>query len=480
MKKNNIVKNSLYNIIKTCSTIVFPLITFPYISRVLGAENVGKLNFSSSVISYISLIASLGISTYAIRECSKDKNNKELLSHTASEIFTINIFSTLISYAILFLLLIFWPSLKSYRIIILVQGINVIFTTLGADWLNSAMEDFKYIAIRTFSFQLISLLCMFIFVRKTSDYLQYAIITVISASGGNVLNVFYRRKYCRVTITRQISWKKKFPPIMLLFAMLLSQTIFVNVDTTMLGVMRSDLEVGLYSTTTKIYNMINQVIASICWVVMPQLSESYRDKNYDSINSLLKYSLNFIVVLGLPAVTGLFIMAPDIIMAVGGTSYLPATTSLRILSLALLFSLFGGFVGNVIFLPSGREKIFLFTCIISAVINFGLNIILIPQYGIEAAAATTALAQFIGFIMNRFFVEKEVNVGKLSEIFRGPIIGCVCISIICFLVKVFVNNWLIRLMLAFVFSIIVYFAILLLTNNKFARDLFIRLKNKRR
>lgn len=167
-------------------------------------------------------------------------------------------------------------------------------TTLGADWINSALEDFRYITLRTFGFQILSLLLMFIFVHKPEHYFIYTCISVISSSGGNLMNIFYRRKYCKISFVgfkktigensgeiilgekSGIHWKQHMPPIMLLFSMLIAQTIFVSVDTTMLGIMRNDREVGLYSTSTKIYNMINQVVASIALVVMPQLSYWFR------------------------------------------------------------------------------------------------------------------------------------------------------------------------------------------------------------
>ena len=140
----NIKANSILNVIKTISSIVFPLITFPYISRVLMPENVGKVNFGTSYISYFSMIASLGITTYAIRECSSVRENNNLLGQKSSEIFSISICTTAISYILLAISLLLFRKLDSYRVLIVIQSTSILFTTLGADWLNSAMEDFKY------------------------------------------------------------------------------------------------------------------------------------------------------------------------------------------------------------------------------------------------------------------------------------------------------------------------------------------------
>lgn len=152
MGNENVKKNTVYSIIKSCSSLLFPLVTFPYISRILLTDNVGKVNFGNSIISYFSLIASLGVTTYAIRECAKVKHNEKELEKVASQIISINICTTIISYIGLFILLLFAKPLASYRQLIIIQSTVILFTTLGADWLNTAMEDFKYITLRTVFF----------------------------------------------------------------------------------------------------------------------------------------------------------------------------------------------------------------------------------------------------------------------------------------------------------------------------------------
>ena len=143
MGKSNVKANTLYNTIKTLFGILYPLITFPYISRVLMAENVGKINFAHSVVSYFSLIASLGVTTYAIRECAKVRGDQEKLNQTAGQILSINLVSTLVAYLALGVTLIVARPLDHYRVLICIQSSTLIFTTLGADWLNTAMEDFR-------------------------------------------------------------------------------------------------------------------------------------------------------------------------------------------------------------------------------------------------------------------------------------------------------------------------------------------------
>lgn len=468
MKESNIGKNAILNILKTMSSIIFPLITVPYISRVLHADNVGKINFGNSIVSYISLIASLGVTTYAIRECSRYRENEKQLENTASQIMSINIFSTVIAYIVLVCLLFFGKSLNGYVILIIIQSAVIIFTTLGADWINSTMEDFKYLAIRTFIVQFVSLIAMFLFVHKPEDYLKYALISVIAQSGANVINILYRRKFCIIRFTVHIDWKRHLPPIMLLFAMILAQQIFVNFDITMIGIMKGDFEVGLYSTATKIYLTVNQVIASIAWVVMPKLSYLFSEKNYKGINDVLRYTANIICVLGIPVVVGLIVFAPEILEVVAGTEYISAATSLRILAGALALSLISGFMTNIILLPSGKERICLISCIISAFVNFILNIIFIPKYGINAAAFSTAISEVVIIIVSAFYIEKQIEFTYLKTMLKAPIVGGISIVILCLLSKNVIGNVYTRTGVVILFSIIVYSLILFLFKDKLA------------
>lgn len=468
MGKKGIVKNTFYNIIKSCLQIAFPLITVPYVSRVLMAENVGKVNFGNSIVSYFSLLASLGIYTYAVRECSRVKHDKKLLEKTAGQIFSINIMTALFSYALLFFTLLFAKPLENYKVLIAVQSMSILFAALGADWLNAAMEDFKYIALRTVFFQLFSLAAMFLFVKKPEDYLRYAFINVLAGSGANLFNIFYRRRYCKVSFTRHMDARRHLPPILLLFAMILSQTIYCNSDITLLGFMRGDREVGLYSTAVKIYTIVKSLTYSVTGVVVPKLSYYYRTRDYGVINRLLNDSISLSVLLGFPCVTGIFMIAPEIIEVIAGSEYLEAAVPLRILAVSLAFSIFGSFFGNAVLVPSVREKIFLKICVASAASNVFANLLLIPRFGMSAAAVTTALSELVVFSASYFQLEKEIRIGNLKDIFFAPCMGCagiVAVSLICshFILSVWV-----RTAGAILLGAAAYSALLLLFGNKLA------------
>lgn len=479
MQETNVKKNALYNILKTCSTILFPLITFPYVSRVLQPSNLGKIDFAQSIISYFSLIATLGITTYAVRECSTRRGNQEELNKKASQIYSINICTTIIAYALLFVTMLLFRKLDSYRELILIHSTIILMTTIGADWINTAMEDFKYITIRTFAFQIVSLVLMFLFVRKEADYINYAIITVISSAGANIFNAFYRRKYCKISIMKHMELRKNLPPIMILFVMILAQSVFNNADKTMLGFYKTDYDVGIYGTAVKVTNLLGQLVTSILWVIMPKMSIYFENKDYDNINRMLKSILGFTIVLGLPSVVGVTILSPEIISVIAGEGYEGAIIVLQVLMVALLFRFFGGcFIGNTIMLPTKQEKDFMQACIISTGVNVVLNVFFIQKFGAVGAAITTALSELIILLILLPRIDKKIVIHEKRKMFISPLIGCLSIICVCLLLKKLIYNVYACLFCCIMCSAIVYLIILLLLKNEFAIDVIQTLRKK--
>ena len=154
MQNKSLKLNAFLNTVRNVLNMIFPLITFPYVSRVLGANGLGIYNFSNSVISYFLLLAGLGISTYAVREGAKYRKSKENISFFASQIFSINVFSTIFSYIILFISLVIFPKLHMYAVCILIFSLQIAFTTIGTEWIYTIFEDYTYITVRSILFNI--------------------------------------------------------------------------------------------------------------------------------------------------------------------------------------------------------------------------------------------------------------------------------------------------------------------------------------
>lgn len=207
MKNKSIKLNAVLNGFRTILNLIFPLITFPYVSRVLSVNEVGQYNFSQSIITYFMLIAALGIDKFAVREGTKYRDNREKFNKFASEVFSINIVSTVISYLLLFIYLTFSGKTSSYATCILIFSLQIFFTTIGTEWLYSIFEEYAYITVRSIAFKILSVILLFVFVRNEGDYLAYAGITVFASVGSNILNFINARKYCKIRLTFGFDWK---------------------------------------------------------------------------------------------------------------------------------------------------------------------------------------------------------------------------------------------------------------------------------
>lgn len=458
--------NAGLNMIRTAFQVIFPLITFPYVSRVLHVENIGIYNFCQSVISYFSLLAALGISTYAIREGARYRDNEEKMSLFASEVFSINFISTVFSYLILGVCILLVPRFNQYSSIMVALSISIMFTLIGSEWIFQIYEDYKYITIRGILFQFISLILMFVLVRNSSDLFAYVWITVISCSGANILNAVSRRKYCKIRLTINAKILTHLAPILVLFATSVATTIYTNADTTMLGFFSGNKSVGLYSVSTKIYTIVKQMLAAIIIVSIPRLSVYLGEKKIDYFNRTANQILNALVVIVVPAMVGLIALSKNIVFIIAGQEYVDANISLKILSVALLFSIFSWFYTSCILIPYRCENKVLMATIVAALVNIGLNFILIPTFQQNAAAFTTVIAELLSMVITWWYGRKYFRVSFLKKDILSVAIGCLAIWTICSISEKYISSVLISTVFSVTASVVIYMIVLLIMKNQ--------------
>lgn len=477
MKKRSLKINAILNTIRQSLTMLFPLITFPYVSRVLGTEEFGKYTFSASIVTYFQLFSAFGISTFAIREGAAIRENKKAVSKLASDLFSFNIITCTIAYVALILLVIFSTKINSYSPLVFTQSLCMVLTLLGLDWVNNVYEDFLYITVRYIIIQIIALASIFLFVRSSADTAKYCLILILGSYGGNLINLFYIRRYISLPRPRLFPIKTYIVPLAVLFVNSLATTIYVNSDVTMIGIFLNDNEVGLYSFSSKIYNILKYFINAAVIVTIPRLASVVRT-NRDKYNSLIEKALYALIVFLLPISAGLLILSKQVIMVAGGKGYINGYSSLMILSFSLIFALLGSICTNCILIIHKLEKRVLISTIISATINVLLNLILIPTIGIEGAAITTVIAELVNMIIQSYFIKKELNLLipiKWKDII-SVIVGTAEVVAVCLMVS---NLWtessltasMKQIGAAVVLSGVVYFTTLILTKNSFAMSL---------
>ena len=455
---DRIQSNTIYNLLKTVSNFLIPLLMFSYASKILEPESVGKINYSKSIVSYFTLFASLGVATYATRECAKYRDDKKKLKQIAEQILSINLLTTFISYIALFALLYIFDFFDGYENIIFLLSGNILFTTLGTDWLFSAMEDYRFITLRSFTIQIIGFILVILFVRKPDDYLIYVFISLAVAIFTCFVNILYRKKYCKLGVTLNVGFSVHFKSIVLLFVLILSQTIFTNVDITIIGSQYGDYDSGLYSTAVNIYLMISSFATIIYMVILPKITVAYRENNVLDILNLEQYSLNYIFTVGMPLLIGAEFLTEEIVTIVCGKEFINCVPELRVLMLALPFVfLGGGFLGNVICIGRGKEGLFDVSYIIAALVNLVLNLLLIPRLGPIIAAWTTVFSEMIIFLILSVIVTVTVPLRSIFLCILKPLLGSVILVPIILIIKSFIDSYIVRCIICVILCMGVFF-----------------------
>lgn len=456
--------NAFFNILKQCCNIVFPLITYPFVARVLGAENLGKYSFSDSVVGYFMLFASLGISTYAVREGARIRSEKKEMEIFSAELFSINLIAMVLSCSVLFFLL-FVKVFDGYTLLMYILSINIVTSVIGRDWLNSIYEDFSYLSLRYIFFQFAALILLFLFLRKPDDYIKYTAIMTFANSGGYFASFFYTQKYVPLRVTGKLNIKRHLKPILYLFCSSLAATVYIRSDITILGFFRSDAEVGIYTLASKVYTIIKALLNAVIMVVIPRLSNYLGEGRTPEYHRLLNKLQDAIGVFIFPCVTGLFFLSEDVMLMIGGSAYRSGYISLKILCMALIFAVFGCFYSQAILVVEKKEKYFLFATVVSAVINLLLNMIVVPVAGMTGAAITTVIAEIVVMSICKYYSKQNVNLngGKsLISVFAG----CIFIMVTCQASKTIFESIFIRAFVSIGISSVVYLFSLIILKNR--------------
>lgn len=414
-KIHSIKYNFIMNFLLTISSFIFPLITFPYVSRVLMAEGNGKIAFVSSVANYFLMVASLGIPTYGIRACSQVRNDKYELSKTAQEIILINIIATsfvMLTYIIsIFIVPKFWED----RILFYINGVNIILNVFGVNWLYQALEQYSYITFRSLIFKVISILLMFIFIHNKNDYILYGAIIVFAAVGSNILNFINLKKYIYLKPIKNYNLKRHIKPILILFAQNLAVSIYTNLDTIMLGFIKGNYEVGLYNATTKIKSILLGVVTSLANVLLPRMSYYVKNNMKSDFKLIMVKGINFTIMISVPLCVYFILCSRETILFIAGQEYIEAVLAMQIIVFAVIPNGFTALLGVQVLTPLGKEKYVLYSVILGAIVDLVLNLLFIPNYGAAGAAFATLLAEF-GVLVIQIIFSREILREVYSEL----------------------------------------------------------------
>ncbi len=466
MKKHSLEFNMVIDAVNGILGILFPLITFPYVSRILGVENLGKFNFSSSFISYFVLFANLGISVYAIREGAKIRNNKKEFEKFISEIFSINLVSMTVSYIMLLTCCLAVKPLGPYVVIIGILSIQIFLKIIGVTWIFSIFEQYLYKTMISVLMYVVSLVCLFIFVKDSSDLYWYAAVNVTSIGASELVNFFHARKLCKIRVTRKLELKKHMKPILLLFAMSLAVSVYVSSDTIILGFLCDDYAVGIYAVSTRVYTILKTIVSSVVTVSIPRMASLAKENRpTEEFLSVGQNIYNTLLTVLIPTICGICLLRKEVICLISGSSYLEAHVSLMILAFALFFCLGVYFWGQAILVVLNKENILFTATVISALLNIILNMIMIPVWKQNAAAFTTLMSEFSAFLICRYCGYREARLNGIGRSVVKIAMGCVPIVLCCLLLRMLELHIIVYCALSITVSVILYVVVEILLKN---------------
>lgn len=452
-KQRTIGWNFFMNSILSVSSVLFPLITFPYVSRILQPSGLGKVTFAISVMTYFALFARLGIPTYGVRACAQVRDDRQKLTTTAYELLIINAIMTVLAYVAFFVCLFTVPKLRDDKPLYLVSSSMMLFNLMGVEWLYRALEEYAYITVRSLVFKLISLVGMFVFVHKKEDYLIYCVLSLTASHFAYLLNLVSIRKHIGFRGCKKYDLKRHIKPVLIFFAMTCATTIYTNLDTVMLGFMKSDVDVGLYNVAVKTKNVLLGVVASLGTVVLPRVSYYVEKGDMKSFWNVCRKALRVIMLISVPMTVYFILFARQSVMILAGNEYLAAVSSMRIIMPTIIFIGLTNILGIQILVPLGKEKLVLYSVILGAVVDVLINLLLIPSMGAAGAAVGTLIAEIV-VLCFQSYVLSSYSENLFKSIPYLKLTGALLVGSLCS-AWIGLTNW--NAIVQMVFSCIMFF-----------------------
>lgn len=470
--------NFIMNIILKMSSFIFPMITFPYVSRVLLASGNGKVAFATSVVNYFVLIASLGIPTYGVKACAQVRDNHQKLSKTVHELLIINIICMIISYALFIILMFTVPEFQNNSTLLWISSISIFLSSIGVEWFYQAIEQYDYITIRNIIFKIISIILMFMFVHTKEDFIIYGAINIVGTVGSNILNIIKLPQYISFHSYKDYNLKQHLKPIIMLFLYSAATTIYTNLDVVMLGFISGDIQVGYYNAAVKLKNILVSVVTSLGVVLMPRISYYLENKMTIEFENTIKKSFIFIFLISIPLSVYFTLEAQSVINFLAGSEYNNALLTMKIITPSIIFIGIGSITAWQLLIPLGNNKYTVIGALVGGIVDLILNAILIPRIGSAGAAIGTLIAEITVVIVHISVLHRIV----IPSIFNTDTLKIVLSSFIA-LIPYFIAGSVnysfdfFRLVVTSVIYFTFYGICLLLIKEKIAVENFIKIKN---
>lgn len=409
----SIKKNFIYNLSYQILIMILPLITTPYISRVIGPDGVGVQSYTFSIVNYFVLFAMLGINNHGNRSIAMVRDDKEELSKTFGSIYSIQIVMTTVMIIIYSLYIMFIAT--EYKTIFCIQVIYIISALLDINWFFFGMEQFKITVVRNIIIKLISVFSIFIFVKESSDLYLYSLILALGSLISQIVLWKYIKRYIKFTRVKKEEIIHHIKPILILFIPVISISIYKIMDKIMLGSMTTITQVGFYENSEKIINIPMGIITALGTVMLPKMSNLYATGNANESKRYMSISMEFTMFMCIGAMFGLIGISPILIPIFLGNKFIQCISVVSLLSITLVFLSWANVIRTQYLIPKKKDKVYIVSTILGAIVNVIVNLLLISKLGAVGAAIGTIFAEASVAIFQTIMIRNELDIKNLLK-----------------------------------------------------------------
>lgn len=472
----NIIRNYFYNSLYQILILLTPLITVPYVSRVLGPETIGKQVYTITFAQYFIILGLVGMDTYATRQVAYKRDHDKKLRCLFWEIFYIRALSVLIS--LLLYLILFVVINKNDRFIYLLQSLNIIAVIFDISWYFIGIEEFKRIVLRNSIVKVIGISFIFIFVNSTKDLNRYILILSLTQLIGHITMWRKIPKFISIYKLNRKCLKNHFKCSIRLFIPQLTAQVYLLLDKTMLGFFIGTTSVGVYETSQRIVRLVLPIVTSLGTVMIPRMSNLFINGQIEKLKENTYFTFSCMNFIAIPMSLGLISISTGIIPWFFGEQFEGIDLLMKISSFIIIFGTWCNLAGFQLLIPLGKDREFTISVMIGAILNIMLNAVLINKYKEVGVAFASILAEFVVPIVQFYFLRHILELKTLfSSIWKnifGSIIMSLCVVSLYSILPI-------SPMLTFVQVIVglgIYLILMVVMKDKNVRFLFLFINNR--
>lgn len=453
-----VLKNYAYNLSYQLLVIILPIITTPYVTRVFSSNDLGTYGYFNSIVTYFILLATLGVANYGTKEISSHRND---IRKNFWGIYTLQFGATCLS-ILLYIILCFAFSFMQNPVAYIL-GLSLLSKGMDISWLFQGLEDFRKITVRNITVKLVGVVSIFLFVKSPGDlYLYVSLLTVFELL-GQLSMWFPAHEFIGKPHLDLYYAKQHLKPVILLFLPQIAISLYVTLDRTMLGALASTTDVGIYDQALKLVNILLTLVTSLGSVMLPRVSNLLSKGNNEAVNRMHQISFLIYNLVIFPTIAGMLIINNDFVKFFLGNDFQEARYAIAIMIFRMFFIGWTNIMGIQILIPHNKNKEFLTSTTVPAIVSVGLNLLLLPKFGYIGAAIVSVLTEVFVWGIQLYFTRKylkDVPIYKSTvKIFLASILMYFALS---FLKTILTFIPIINVVVYTIFGVILYSLLILL------------------